>query len=218
MKLVKNVQWLIAALLVFNCATPAFSQTLKEFFAKKSEVPLFYLGIDFSKTKLLDHGNPEAIRGGLYDGMNQVVVNEQSKYDVKSAFKRKDFDYDLGAVKKSNATANADDILSTNSSDFKRFKESDVTDIVKKLDISGKTGIGLVFVVEALRKVEKKGDAAIWVTLIDMKSKKILMTERVESKVKGGIGFKNFWVSGIRGLLDDIEDDKYEEWQKKYSN
>ena len=44
----------------------------------------------------------------------------------------------------------------------------------------GKKGIGILFVMEAMSKREKA--AAIWVTLIDMKTKKVLLTERIEGK------------------------------------
>ena len=44
----------------------------------------------------------------------------------------------------------------------------------------------------------------------------VLMTERMVSKGKGGIGFRNYWASTIKNLLDDIEDSKYKEWQAKY--
>jgi hypothetical protein len=143
-------------------------------------------------------------------------VNEPKKYDLKGAFRKDNIDYDFAAVNKSNAEVNINEIVSTNSADFNRFKEADITNMVKNLDLSGKTGIGLLFVMESMRKLDKKGDAAIWVTLVDMKTKKVLMTERIISKAKMAIGFRNYWASTIKDLLDDIEDEKYKEWQAKY--
>ena len=51
-----------------------------------------------------------------------------------------------------------------------------------------------------------------------MKTKKILMTERIESEVAGGIGFRNYWASAIKNLIDDIDKKKYDEWKKKYGS
>jgi hypothetical protein len=51
-----------------------------------------------------------------------------------------------------------------------------------------------------------------------MKTKKVLMTERIESEVIGGIGFRNYWASAIKNLIDDIEKKKYKEWQLKYGS
>ena len=71
---------------------------------------------------------------------------------------------------------------------------------------------------EAMRKIEKKGDAAIWVTFVDLKSKKVLMTERIEVKASAGFGFRNYWASTIKNLIDLIGDKKYKEWKQKYSS
>ena len=215
MKRFNKLNWLVTIVLFCCITTSAFSQTLKDVFTK-SESPIVYLGIDFSKTKLLDTGNPDDIKNHLYASINQLIVNEPKKYGLKEAFHKNNIDYDFGAITKSNAQANINEILSTSSADFNRFKESNVTAIVKNLDLSGKNGVGLLFVMESFRKMDKKGDAAVWVKLIDMKTKKVLMTERMVSKGKGGIGFRNYWASTIKNLLDDIEDSKYKEWQAKY--
>ena len=74
--------------------------------------------------------------------------------------------------------------------------------------------MGLLFVVEAMSKSEKA--AAVWVTLIDIKSKKVLMTERIESKTSMAFGFRNYWASSIKNLIETIEKKKYKEWKGKY--
>lgn len=217
MKSIIKLNWLVTIVL-FCCITKiGFTQNLKDVLSKP-ETPLLYLGIDFSKAKLLDNGNPDDIKNRLYTSINQLIVNEPKKYDLKAAFDKNTVDYDFTAVTKSNATANVNEILSTNSADYARFKAADITTNVKNLDLSGKNGIGVLLVMESMRKVNKKSDAAIWVTFIDMKAKKILMTERMESKGKGGIGFRNYWASAIRDLLEEIEGSKYNEWQKKYGS
>jgi hypothetical protein len=215
MKPINKLSWVVIIVLLCGINTSAFSQNLKDVFSN-NESPIFYLGIDFSKTRLLDTGNPDDIRNRLYASINQLIVNEPKKYDLKSAFHRGNIDYDFGPVNKSNGQVNVNEILSTSSADFNRFKETDITAIVKNLDLSGKTGVGLLFVMEALRKIDNKGDAAVWVTFIEMKTKTILLTERMVSKGKGGIGFRNYWASTIKTLLDDIQDEKYKQWQGKY--
>jgi 3-methyladenine DNA glycosylase AlkC len=212
----KKSTWLFVCL--FWCgAFTINAQSLKNVFSN-SESPLVYLGIDFSKSRLIDLGNPTDIRDRLYNSINQVIIMEPKKYDLKGAFLKSNVENNLDAVTKNNATANLNDILSTNSSDFNRFKESDVTAVVKELNIEKKDAVGVVFVMEAMRKLDKKGDAAIWVTFIDMKNKKMLMTERIEVKSDGGFGFRNYWASCIKNLLETIEKRKYKEWKAKYSS
>ena len=208
---------LIATLLICALAQAGFSQTLKDVFTN-SESPIVYLGIDFSKAKLLGDGNPDEIRNNLYRSINQLIIYEPKKYDLSGAFHKGTIDNDINPVAKKNEKANINEILSTNSSDFNRFKESDISSMVKDLDLSGKKGIGLLFVMEAMRKVDKKGDAAVWVTLLDMGTKKVLMTERIESKASMAIGFRNYWASTIRNLIETIEKNKYKEWKSKYSS
>src|SRR4051812_23969910 len=92
-------------LLLFSMATALSiqAQTLKDVFTN-SETPLFYLGIDFTKAKLIDDAtaNVNDIRDRQYDGINDVVVTETKKYDLKSAFHKSNIDHDLGLVAKRN--------------------------------------------------------------------------------------------------------------------
>lgn len=217
MKRVFNVKELFAVLMFLCISSMSAAQSLKDMF-NDSESPLTYLGIDFSKSRLLDVGNADDIRNRLYGSINNLVVDEPKKYDLKGAFRKSVLNSDLSAVTKNNAKANLNDIISTNQSDFNRLKESDIADVVKSLDLSGKSGMGVLFIMEAMRKQDKKGDAAIWVTFIDMKSKKVLMTERMEEDAKGGFGFRNYWTSTIKELIDDIEKKKYKEWRNKVNN
>jgi hypothetical protein len=217
MKQTIKVNWLVSLLFFFGISISSFSQTLKDVFSN-SESPLTYLGIDFSKSRLLDEGNPSEIRDKYYVSINDLIVYEPKKYDLKGAFNKSNIDHDFSAVTKNNAKANVNEILSSNPADFNRFKESDITSIVNNLDLSGKQGVGLLFVMEAMRKIKKNSGAAIWVTLVDMKTKKILMTERIESEVIGGIGFRNYWASAIKNLIDDIDKKKYNEWKQKYGS
>jgi hypothetical protein len=215
MKRTQKIGLWFVALLFFASTSTSFSQTLKSVFTD-SEASLTYLGIDFTKNHLLDIGNPDDIRNRIYGSINELIANEPKKFDLAGAFSKSNVPHDFSAVTKNNAKININDILSTNSADFTRLKEADINNVVKALDISGKTGVGLLFVMEAMRKLDKKGDAAIWVTLVDMKTKKVLMTERIESDAKGGFGFRNYWASTIKNLIDDIDKKLYKGWKAKY--
>ncbi|MBK7432923.1 MAG: hypothetical protein IPI66_02835 [Chitinophagaceae bacterium] len=211
-----TLKGLFAALLFCGISLTASSQTLKDVFSN-SETPLVYLGIDFSKTRILDQGNADDIRNRLYNSINQLVVDEFKKFDIKGAFRKSYVENYASAVSEKNQKANLSDIISNNPSDFNFMKESDIVTAVKGLDIKGKEGVGVVFIMEAMRKVDKKGDAAIWVTFVDLKSKKMLMTERMVEEAKGGFGFRNYWASTIKELIDDIDKKKFKEWKKRYA-
>jgi len=65
MKRTQKLSWLFAFVFLFGINTKSFSQTLKEVF-NDSESQITYLGIDFSKARLLDIGNADDIRNRLY--------------------------------------------------------------------------------------------------------------------------------------------------------
>ena len=69
---------------------------------------------------------------------------------------------------------------------------------------------------EGMKKEEKKSYGSVWVTLIDMKTKKVLMTERMEQEA-AGFGFRNFWVSIVKKSIIEIDKKKYKAWKSKYS-
>ena len=154
MKQTIKLNWLVPVLFFSFISISSFSQTLKEVFSN-SEAPLTYLGIDFSRSRLLDQGNPSEIRDKYYVSINDLIVYEPKKYDLKGAFNKSNLDHDFSAVTKNNAKANVDEILSSDPADFNRFKASDITSIVNELDLSGKQEVGLLFVMEAMRKIKK---------------------------------------------------------------
>lgn len=218
MKRTQKTGWLFALLFMAG-STNSFAQTIKDFF-NDNATALTYLGIDYTKNKLINDpgGNTADIKGRLYASMNDVVVNEMPKnYDFAGAFDRSGaVNADIAAVTARNEKINASDIASSNTGDFSRLTEADIAAEVKTLGIN-KSGIGLVFIMEGMKKEEKKSYGAVWVTLIDMKTKKVLMTERLEQEA-AGFGFRNFWVSIIKKSLTEINKKKYSAWKSKYSS
>jgi hypothetical protein len=216
MKCSPKFNWLFTVVLLCGITQSAFSQTLKEFF-NNSEMHLTYLGVDFSKARLIN--DPDAnsfdIRNKLYPSINNLVVNEPKKFDIAGAFHKSNVGSDIGTVREKNEKINAEEILSSNTEDFYRLKEEDVASVVRGLTLKDKTGVGLVFVMEGMKKQGKNGEASLWAVLIDMKTKKVLMSERFENKASG-IGDRNYWASTIKKTLEDIEKKRYKEWKMKY--
>lgn len=218
MKRFQNMIRICVLFVACGIVQSSFAQSLNEFF-NNSEVPVVYLGIDFTRAKLINQpdANSFDIRNRYYGSINDLVVNEPKKFDISGAFHKSNVSSNLTAVKAKIDKINAEEIVSSNTSDFNRLTESDINSVVKGLSIDKRKGIGVLFVMEGMKKVDKSGMAAIWVTLIDMNTKKVLMTERFESKASG-IGFRNYWGSTIRNTLDVIEKKKYKEWKERYGS
>lgn len=190
------------------------AQSAKDIFSP--DVPIFYYGIDFTQARLIDdsEANAQDIKERQFNGINDLIVNEPKKYDLASAFRRSNIDHDLGAMAKRNATTDEDKIKSTNTADYSRLKEADISSLVKNFDFGDQKGIGLLFVMEGMSKSKKA--ASLWVTFVDIKSKKVLATERVEGKGGMAFGFRNYWAVPIKDVIDSIKKKKYSEWKSKY--
>lgn len=206
-------------LMFFFCgfSLSSFSQTAKDFFTS-SETAVVFLGVDFTKAKVINEPGANAIdiRNG-YNSVNNVIMSESKKYNLAEVFHKSYIASDLTAVKAKNEKINAEEILSSNTEDYHRLEESDINAVIKTLNISGKKGIGLIFVIEGFRKEGKARNASVWTVLINLQSKKVLMAERSDAKV-GGVGFRNSWASAIKSTLQNIEKSKYKEWKEKYGS
>ncbi len=67
-----------------------------------------------------------------------------------------------------------------------------------------------MFIMETMNKASAQ--AYIHVTLINMATKKVLLTEKIIEK-PAGFGFRNYWAKTIFEALDDIRKSKYKEWK-----
>jgi hypothetical protein len=91
-----------------------------------------------------------------------------------------------------------------------RLAKSDIESIVKGYNFEGKKGIGLMFIMESMNKSAKQGN--MYVTFIDMASRKVLFTERMSGEA-GGFGFRNYWVRPVSEVIEKIQKSKYKQWR-----
>lgn len=221
MKRTQKLNLFIAVLLFLGSSNASFAQTTIKDVFDNNGIAITYLGIDYYKARLINDpgSNPSDIKNRLFNSMNEVVINEMPKnYDIAGAFNRGAFvNSDITAVTVRNEKVNANDISSANTSDFSRLTEADIAAEVKTLNLKDKNGVGLVFIMEGMKKEEKKSYGSVWVVLMDMKTKKVLMAERLEQEA-AGFGFRNFWVSIIKKSLVEIEKKKYKLWKAKYGS
>jgi hypothetical protein len=203
MKRILKSKWPVVALFFCSSIQSLSAQTLKDVFTS-SETSILYLGIDFTQARLMGDAATSGIemRDKYFPGINDVVINEPKRYDLAKAFNKTTINNDLGIVTKGNKKINAEDIISTNSSDYSRLTEVDITKLVSGIDFEKKKGLGLLFIVEGMSKMVK--GASIWVTFIDMGAKKVLMTERIESKSSGGFSIRNYLANTIFNLIETI--------------
>jgi hypothetical protein len=173
---------------------------------------IIWLGVDYSQATVLGETASPIQIIDYFDKINNLIITESEKYNFKTALNKLEVPYNLEPVAKANADINPEDLVSMSSQSVE-LTEEDVSKAVKKYDLKGEKGIGLVFVVETLDK--PKGNSSMWVTFFDMSSKKILLTERMSAK-PGGFGFRNYWARPVYNVIQDIQKNRYNQWRKKY--
>ena len=210
-KITTKILFLLTGILFVFSLKP---QTFKERISNR-DIPVYFYGIDFTKAVLIgdSKANAQDIVNRQFTGINELLINESGKYDVAGAFRRSDLKTDLTFVKERNEKAAPDQLLSADTEDLNRLSPSAITALVKGFNAGGKEGTGLLFVVDGMSKPNK--EIAVWVTLFDIRSKKVLLTNKVTGKVGMGFSFRNYWATGIRSVIEQIKSTKYSAWKSE---
>lgn len=176
-----------------------------------------FLGLDFTQAKYIGRAgfmDPSAIQNQHMVSWNNLIEFEPKKFSLQKPLKVKEEQYSskVADMIQYNKAANvADNITDSEYS----ITEDQVKKSVSKYSLSEKDGIGVVYVVESLSKTAEKMTA--WVTFIDLNTKKILHTEKVEGKA-GGFGFRNYWAGAVYKINQNIESKYYKVWSKPYKS
>ncbi|MFL5762581.1 MAG: hypothetical protein ACJ77K_01485 [Bacteroidia bacterium] len=207
-------------LAVLALAGPVMSkaQDAKSVFSANEIV---WFGLDFSKAKFVGAftqiGDAGSVTGSdlknkWIPAWNALVINEPQNFDFKKSFRKDNLLNDITSVTEINKKVDPDAMMSNNPGKIER---SDIDAMVKNYKADVKTeGIGLVFIVENFNKTTATGD--VWVTLFDIASKKVLITEKMSAKA-GGAGMKNYWAKVFKLILKQIDEGEYKSWKSKYS-
>lgn len=192
------------------CMNGLFAQTFQDVF--KEETKLVWLGIDFTDVKVMGHTDTEVedLAARQFVAINELVLAEPKKYDLPKSFHKATVESDLSLVKARNKGLDAAKLASANEADATRFTKSTIEKMVNGYDFGGKKGIGVIFFMESMSKKSER--ASMYVTFVDMSTKKVLHTERMEEKV-GGFGLRNYYAKSIYEALQDIQKSKYKEWR-----
>jgi len=209
---VKKIVFLFFVLVAFGMK----AQTKSDVF--RPEVPVTWLGLDFSRANFIgdrEKFGSESDVHHLIDAWNDLILKEHDKYDIAKAIGRKQVENNLQAVKAHNAELDVLTMFSEEEKDYLHLKTSDIEEIIAGYDLSGLSGIGLMFNVESFNKKNEEG--SIYVTFINLDTKEVLFTERMTGP-PGGAGMRNFWAGSIVKIINKMgsRKDGFEMWRKKY--
>ncbi len=210
----KNLLFLLCGIFLLS-ANSLFAQKKADILNEAT--PMTYLGVDFSRTKVINDFAATAsdIKNRHFPGINQVIIAEPKKFDWPKYLDRGNITNDIAAVTAINEKVDEKDISSTSTADETHLKESDIQGMVNKYDLSGKKGVGLVVIMESLSKPAEA--ASMYITFIDMATKKVLYTERMVEKA-GGFGFRNYYASTIYKAMQTIKKSKLKSWRSSFGS
>jgi len=171
---------------------------------------IVWYGLDFTKTKFIgDIGSkPEIIKEKHMASWNRLVATEKDNFDLKDAV-GKEIYYDLNAVMQNNATTDVSQMETFNAYDGS-LEKSALEEIIKKYAPGDKKeGVGLVFIVTKVDKLEKL--STVYAVFFDIASGTILASKKFNGKADG-IGFRNFWAGTWKAIINKM-DTKYSSWK-----
>jgi len=202
----------IITLFLATLGHTAMAQTLKEVLNSPG-TPVTYLGIDFTQAKVIGETATNAKDiPGYFSGINNVVVNEPKKYDIAAALQKNNINNDISQAEARNKKTDVNQIKSSSVADYAHLKPADIEKLVKEYNFNGKKGLGLLLVMDGMSKIEK--GATLYVTFMDMATKKVLLTERMTGKAQG-FGFRNYYAAAVMDVLDQIKRVKYAAWKSR---
>jgi hypothetical protein len=182
----------------------------------RPEVKITWLGFDFSQAKFIgdrEKLGSESDMRHLLEAWNELVLTEKDKYDVPAMIGRDVVETATDVTKDHNEELDVLAMYSNAEKDYLHLSREQVGSIVSKYNYKKNTGIGLMFNIESFSKLN--GEASMWVTFIDMKSRQILFTERMTAAPKG-FGVRNYWAGAIYAVMEKIKKKEFEMWRKKY--
>jgi len=182
---------IIITLTAMCLAFSATAQTAAELFDPKAETT--WLGIDYSQAKY--YGDPGTVGKGEmvtgFNAINNLVLSEPEKFNISKFFKKNKLNIDLQAIIEANEATDQDEIITYSSGDVIRFTPDSIRKFVEYLHFPERlSGTGILFIAETLDKTSEQ--ESFWVTFVNIKTKEVLLTERVMGKA-AGFGFRNHW-------------------------
>lgn len=208
MRTIKNGFTVLAALVLTNLALFAADKAPgKGKAALMTADTVVWAGLDFTLARMVgpnDFHDPAAIFPGFLDAWNGLVLTERLPFMEKEL--KREVVVDIAGVTERNKTATEKQIHAApgpaDSIEQTHITPQDIAGVVRALKLEGKTGLGLVFVVDRFVKMPK-GNGAVYVVFFDVGTREVISADRI-MKPASGFGFRNYWFGVIKRVEADL--------------
>lgn len=209
---------LFLATLTFIALSSYSQKTLKEFFSSDD---VTWFGLNFTDARMIGafdqingagDATPASIKNKWIPSWNGLVIGEPKNFKIKEAFRKTNLSFEMDANSKLNDAINTEKLMTFNAYSLADPQKT-IKNVVSKLNgTEKKEGFGVTFVVESFNKMID--EAVIYVVIFDIKTKNVLLTEKVIGKPVG-IGLRNFWAGAVKSVLKQIDKGLYDSWKSK---
>jgi len=186
----------------------------------RPDVPITWLGIDYSHCKLVgsfsefaDAGRKSTwqIRDEYFPRWNAIIMYEPEKYDVRGMLRRGDMGFDLDMITRINAE--------TSLAEMEVFSpvvysQEDIRTFADQYEFKTDYGIGIVFIAESMNKIMR--EAWYHFVAIDMSTGQVILQERLMGQ-PSGVGLRNYWANSIHKVIRNIGSYYYWNWKRQAS-
>jgi hypothetical protein len=164
---------------------------------------LIWCGLDYSRVKLIGSegfNQPGEIFPGMLVAWNGLFMKEMLPELEKIS---SSLGSDLSAIGAANDKSSAKQIEHEDGTreekvNLSHITEKDLAAIVRSYKLKHEKGLGLVFIMDRLVKVQETG--CLYVVFFDISSRKVIKFERVSEKA-WGIGFRNYWFRPVKSAV-----------------
>jgi hypothetical protein len=163
---------------------------------------MIWTGLDFTMTRMVGPGEftkPDSIFPGMLEAWNDLFLQERISFVEKAT--KKQLVIDIGGVTKANKGADAKQIIhppgAEDTIEKSHITPEMIAKAVKSYKMENKSGLGVVFIVDRLIKMDKKGTGAVYVVAFDVATREVVYSQREVCRAVG-FGFRNFWFGVIK--------------------
>lgn len=163
---------------------------------------IIWAGIDYSQVRMIgpaQFNDADAIFPGYLETWNDLFLRE--RIDIVQEKTKKAVIPDIGAVTAANRTASARQIIESPDAnsriDQTHITPAQIAGMVKAYNLKHQNGLGIVFIVDRLVKIGKKGEGAVYVVGFDVATRQVLFAGRQVCPAQG-YGFRNYWFRVIK--------------------
>lgn len=193
--------------------------TAKDVFSKPDMV---WFGLNFAEAKMVGNfaqvgeageSSSKELRDKWMPSWNGLIIGEPQNFKFAETYEKENIITDINSTEKMNHAISLGSLTQNEMFSFSDPQKS-IKNVVSKLHSNEKKdGLGLVYVVESFNKNTQI--ATIYVTIFDIATKNILITEKIEGKGTG-IGLRNYWAGAVKVINKEIKTDYYKKWKKTY--